>query len=96
MGFWAKFTRFFTGNGDYTGYQNSGPVTIPVTESKAYTPDAAAQLGTVWACVNLISQTLASIPVDVFTFDTAGKRILDKKCNLDFVLNASPNQDMTS
>ena len=96
MGFWAKFTRFFTGNGDYTGYQNSGPVTIPVTESKAYTPDAAAQLGTVWACVNLISQTLASIPVDVFTFDAAGKRILDKKCNLDFVLNASPNQDMTS
>ena len=74
MGFWAKFTRFFTGNGDYTGYQNSGPVTIPVTESKAYTPDAAAQLGTVWACVNLISQTLASIPVDVFTFDAAGKR----------------------
>ena len=96
MGFWAKFTRYFSGSGDYTGYQNGDPISIPVAQAKTYTPDAATQLGTVWACVNLISQTIASIPIDVFSFDKNGKRSVDRQCNLDFVLNASPNQDMTS
>lgn len=96
MGFWAKFTRYFSGSGDYTGYQNGDPISIPVAQAKTYTPDAATQLGTVWACVNLISQTIASIPIDVFSFDKNGKRSVDRQCNLDFILNASPNQDMTS
>ena len=73
MGIWAQFTRFFSGNGDYTGYQNGEPISIPVADAKTYTPDAATQLGTVWACVNLISETIASIPVDVFTFDNSNK-----------------------
>ena len=96
MGIWAKFTRFFSGNGDYTGYQNGEPISIPVADAKTYTPDAATQLGTVWACVNLISETIASIPIDVYSFDKDGKRTADRDCNLDFVLNSSPNQDMTS
>ena len=78
MGIWAKFTRFFSGNGDYTGYQNGEPISIPVADAKTYTPDAATQLGTVWACVNLISETIASIPIDIYSFDKDGKRTAGK------------------
>lgn len=85
----------FGGMGDYSGVQFNQPQTTPVRNAQTLSPDAAIQIATVWACVDLLSRTMASIPCDVYLIADDGSRKLDTECNLHSVLTKSPSYAMT-
>lgn len=57
--------------------------------------DLALTLSTVWACVNLISNSMASLPVNLFTKDE-NQDDIEVDDNLAYVLHDSPNFEMTA
>lgn len=68
---------------------------VPVTtNSQVFSSEKAVQIPVVWACVDLLSRTVASLPIEVFK-DLNGERQLDTKCNLHSILTVSPNFMMT-
>ena len=91
-----SFTRWFTGGllGDKRGIQNPYPLGPTVANLKNVGPNEALQISTVWACVDLITKTLASMPMQVFV-TKKGKRDLSRDCNLWRLLHESPNALMT-
>ena len=58
--------------------------------------DTALQLSAVWACVGLISQTIATLPVMVFAEDSNGQRTVATDHPLYALLHDQPNADMTA
>lgn len=63
---------------------------------KIVTVDTALQLAAVWACVQLISQTIATLPFMVFAQDGEGNRTVAADHPLYTLLHDQPNADMTS
>ena len=63
---------------------------------KLVTVDAALQLSTVWACVRLISQTIATLPLMVYRRDARGHNVLAQAHPLYTILHDRPNADMTA
>jgi len=55
----------------------------------------ALTLSAVWACVNLLSGTIASLPLMVYR-DQAGKRVVAYDHPLFYLLHDSPNGDQTA
>lgn len=60
------------------------------------TPRSAMGLSAVWACSNLISGTISSLPLQVFSTGRDGYRQPDKAHPLYGVLHDSPNFDQTA
>jgi HK97 family phage portal protein len=58
--------------------------------------DSSLQIGTVWACVRLISQTIATLPLHVFQTDRTGHGVIAPDHPLYRLLHDKPNADMTS
>lgn len=58
--------------------------------------ESVLSLSAVWACVNLLSGTIASLPVVVYRLNSAGEREVAKKHPLYRVLHDSPNYDQTA
>lgn len=79
---------------DKTGAQASGPVAALVSETTALGPDSALQIGAVWACVERIAKTVASLPLFVYR-NRAGARDIDRASTLWMLLHDSPNARMT-
>jgi len=62
---------------------------------KVVTPRTAVQLTTVYACVRVIAETVASLPLHVYHYTDAGsEKALDHP--LYFLLHDQPNSEMTS
>lgn len=58
-------------------------------------PDAALQLGVVWACIRLIAETVATLPL--ITYKNVGeRRLVAREHPLYSILHDSPNADMTA
>lgn len=58
-------------------------------------PDVALQLGTVWACIRLIAETIATLPL--ITYKNVGdRRLVATEHPLYSILHDSPNADMTA
>lgn len=60
------------------------------------TPDAALQIGTIWACVRLLSETIGTLPVGVYQKDASGGRAPATNHPLYALLHDSPNADQTA
>lgn len=60
------------------------------------TADNAMKLSVVWACVKLLSETIATLPLLVYQNDADGRRSVAKQHPLYTLLHDSPNADMTS
>lgn len=60
------------------------------------TERSALALSAVWACVNLLSGTIASLPLQVYRTDASGQRSEAKDHPLYRVLHTSPNADQTA
>jgi HK97 family phage portal protein len=60
------------------------------------TPRSAMSMSAVWACSNLISGTISSLPLQVFTAQPDGTRTQNKGHPLYSVLHDSPNFDQTA
>lgn len=78
----AAFWNGFYGTETYSG--------------KNVTIDTALQLSTVWACVNLISRTVATLPLNLYRRTPDGGREVAKDHPLYTLLHDRPNADMTA
>jgi HK97 family phage portal protein len=75
------------------------PATWPVEASysgERVSEQSALALSAVWACVNLLSGTISSLPVMVYRTDAAGVRTVAKDHSLYRLLHDSPNADQTA
>lgn len=96
MNLLSWFSGLFSGFAlsDRRGAQKSGPALALVSDAKALTPDGGLQIAAVWACVERISKTVATLPLFVYR-SKSGKRELDRESTLWAVLHDSPNARMT-
>lgn len=81
--------------GDAGGKQDSRPAGSLVDGAVAVAPDGAMQLSTVWACVWILANTIASLPLFVYA-NANGKRDLARGEQLYALLHDSPNSRMTA
>lgn len=58
--------------------------------------DSALALSAVWACVNLLAGTIASLPIVVYRLDRAGNRVVARDHWAYRLLHDSPNADQTA
>jgi HK97 family phage portal protein len=75
------------------GERNISPEQLPVIVA---TPDLAMQLGAVWACVRLLSETIGTLPLGVYRKDLQGRRDSASDLAIYGLLHDSPNADQTS
>lgn len=78
----GEFWREYGGTGSFIG--------------KRVTVDQALQLSTVWACVRLIAETLATLPLGFYRRNKDGSREPATTHALYEVLHNQPNADMTA
>lgn len=57
---------------------------------------SAMGLSTVWACINLLAGTIASLPLDLYRTGADGERELARDHQLYRILHDSPNADQTA
>ncbi|WP_303748408.1 phage portal protein [Stenotrophomonas pigmentata] len=59
------------------------------------TPRAVLQVDAVWACVRLISETIATLPLSIYERTSSGKQVASNH-PLHFVVHDQPNVDSTA
>lgn len=64
--------------------------------NRRVTVDQALQLATVWACVRLIAETIATLPIGLYRRLPDGSRTSASNHNLYELLHNQPNADMTA
>ncbi len=62
---------------------------------KVVTVNSSLQLSTVWACVNLLSRTVATLPLNVYRRRDDGGREVDRRIFVYRLVHLTPNADMT-
>lgn len=80
--------------GDRRGTQKPTPASALVDDTETLIPDKALQIAAVWACVERISKTVATLPLFVYR-SRNGMRELDRGSSIWGVLHDSPNARMT-
>lgn len=76
MNFWETMwspIRSWFGGRQSSGTQLSGPAGYGYSAAVEVTEESALQLSAVWACIRLISQTVASLPLVVYRKTEAGR-----------------------
>ena len=63
---------------------------------KIVTVDNALSLAALWACVRIISETIAGLPLGLYDEDQYGNGVLNKGHPLHNLLRHQPNADMTA
>lgn len=76
------------------GVQYSQPSAYPEQAAAPVTFDSALQLSAVWACVKLIAETVASLPLTVYKLDENGRKIA-KNHPLSLLFNGKVNRYQT-
>ena len=66
------------------------------SSGKTVTIDSAMHLSAVWACVRIISTSVAGLPLGVFKREADGGRVDARDLALYDVIHTSPNEDMTA
>lgn len=64
-------------------------------KDRSVSVDGALQLGTVWSCVRLISETIGTLPLGVYQKGEDGRRSVPEH-NLYGLIHGNPNADMTA
>lgn len=95
MNFFKWFGAFLGPTSDHAGWQENIPQAPVIENAKIYPPDQALQIPAVWACVDLLSRTMASLPCDVFVVEPNGTKRQDTNCNLAYILQQSPSYGVT-
>lgn len=75
MAFWTRVWGLVTGAGyRQPGLQLGAPASYDTSPAASVTVDSALQLSSVWACVRLITESVASLPVRVYKKEGDGPR----------------------
>jgi phage portal protein BeeE len=69
--FWQRFLRYTSGAAWRNKGIQSGSGHHSVNSAVTVTIDGALQLSAVWACVKLITETIASLPIEIYKKDLA-------------------------
>ena len=91
LGDWVgKSIRLSDGGfwGAYFGSQSSSGKTVTI--------DNAMRLSTVWACVRIISMSVAGLPLNIYRRKADGSRETARDFSLYDVVHTSPNEDTTA
>lgn len=92
----ASFVRSFS-IGDAAGARAAGLGSTGGSDAgEQVTVTSVLGLSAAWACVSLLSGTIASMPLMVYRTDKSGKRQLAKDHPLYRILHDSPNFDQTA
>jgi HK97 family phage portal protein len=94
MAFWSRVYTWFAA-GDRRGLQSGVPGSALVDGTRAVGPDGAMQISTVWGCVWLLSNCIASLPLFVYRNKGDGLRDLARDEQLYQLLHDAPNGRMT-
>jgi HK97 family phage portal protein len=81
--------------GTASGQQVPMPTSPIISETRNVPPDAALQISAVFACVELLAQTISTLPLHVYRDDLEGTRTQAKDSNLWYLLHDHPNAWMT-
>lgn len=90
---WSPIGRWFGGQ-QRSGTQITGPGGYPAPAAVTVTEETALQLSAVWACVRLISQTVASLPILVYRKTDTGREVVTDHWFSRLMAN-KPNQYQT-
>ncbi len=79
MSFWQSITnKIFGGLMRRWGIQSSGPGAGGECPATPVTFDSAMQLSAVWACVKLLSETIASLPLTIYKKTEDGRKVAER------------------
>lgn len=91
MGWLTTMLGWFGGTSQGSGEQIASPLSRPVALTRPEVGiDGAMQVSAVWACVELLTETVASLPCFVYE-NTSGRRELARETDLWRLLHVSPN-----
>lgn len=97
MNIWNGFARLFSGralsNPD-KGYQLGAYERLSTSAGLSVTDERALKVSAVWACVQLISNSVAGLPLNVFREEESGRVPLKSRHFLTDLLQYSPNAMM--
>lgn len=94
MAFWSRTFAWF-GAADRKGVQSGMPSSALVSDTRSVGPDGAMQISTVWGCVWLLANCIASLPFFVYREMGGGMRDLARDDQLYQLLHTAPNARMT-
>ncbi len=96
MAFWRRLSSFISGAGNrQEGLQLGEPSYYTTPASTPVTLDSSLQLSSVWACARLISESVSSLPINVYKIDKNGVRTLDTKNPLHSLFSGKVNRWQT-
>ena len=96
MAFWQNIWTWLGGSGTSrnAGDQASGPMGYAASSPVEVNEDSAMQLSAVWACVRLLSETVASLPVNVYRKTPKGRELAPDHW-LSLLMARKPNRYQT-
>lgn len=97
MNFWETMwspIRSFFGGRQASGTQITGPLGYGYSASVEVTEETALQVSAVWACVRLISQAVASLPLIVYRKTDKGREVAGDHWFAE-LMRGKPNQYQT-
>ena len=96
MAFWQNIWTWLGGSGTSrnAGDQTSGPMGYAAPSPVEVNEDSAMQLSAVWACVRLLSETVASLPVNVYRKTATGRELAPDHW-LSLLMARKPNRYQT-
>ena len=93
--FYGAATGFAASREDGDNFRTNQVTVAEFNDRYPVGTGAALSLSAVWACVNLLSGTIASLPLMVYR-EAGGKRVVAYDHPLFYLLHDSPNADQTS
>ncbi|MGA4442601.1 MULTISPECIES: phage portal protein [Ectopseudomonas] len=91
LGDWVGKTIRLSDGGFWNAYFGSQS-----SSGKTVTVDNAMRLSTVWACVRIISMSVAGLPLNIYRRKPDGSRETARDFSLYDVVHTSPNEDTTA
>jgi len=96
---WSSLRSIFSALSQKIGIQSGRPFSVTSPGQVDYGIDGALQVGTVWACVEILTDTLASLPLFVYEPVVGGRpgerKQVDRDNELYMLLHNSPNNRHT-
>lgn len=96
MGAWQLLNRWFSGAGNRQPGLQSGESSGANASAKSISIDGALQLSACYACIRLISQSIAQLPIIVYDINqTTGERTVNRTHRLAILFGSKVNRWQT-